>query len=124
MPSPLPPDETIRPPSRDVATLRISQRKSDLRACLFVGLLLAGVILRLSVVLIADNGWNAPWGGASDAHAYVLLAPNLAGGKWHTFAGHPMSPNHERPKRVSRFNYWEANATLNAQSDVAGAEYR
>lgn len=56
---------------------------------IFVALVVAGIAIRLSLVLVAGNKINAPWGGVGDAPAYVLLAHNLAAGKGYAYAGHP-----------------------------------
>jgi len=75
--------------SSAVASRSISQGKSVLRTYGFIALVMAGVLVRLLLVVIADNRLNAPWGGVGDAPAYVLLAQNLATGKGYAYAGHP-----------------------------------
>ncbi len=55
----------------------------------FIGLIVAGVVLRLLVVVLAGNRINAPWGGTGDAPAYVLLAHNIASGNGYAYAGYP-----------------------------------
>ncbi|HVB58248.1 MAG TPA: glycosyltransferase family 39 protein [Candidatus Acidoferrales bacterium] len=55
----------------------------------FVGLVLAGILLRLLVAIFAGNGMRTPWGGGGDTPAYVLLAQNLVTGKGFTYAGEP-----------------------------------
>jgi 4-amino-4-deoxy-L-arabinose transferase-like glycosyltransferase len=67
----------------------MSQGRKVLLTYGFLGLVLAGGIVRLLVVVVADDKLTAPWGGTGDAPAYVLLAQNLAAGKGYTYAGQP-----------------------------------
>jgi 4-amino-4-deoxy-L-arabinose transferase-like glycosyltransferase len=55
----------------------------------FVALIVAAVLLRLLVVVLAGDGVNAPWGGTGDAPSYVLLAHNIAAGRGYGYAGYP-----------------------------------
>jgi hypothetical protein len=54
-----------------------------------MAIVLAGVMLRLVVVILAGNGMRTPWGGGGDTPSYVLLAQNLLTGKGYAYAGMP-----------------------------------
>jgi 4-amino-4-deoxy-L-arabinose transferase-like glycosyltransferase len=77
------------PKSIAVAPGRTGRRRSPLMTRAFIGLMIAAILLRLVLVLMADNKLNAPWGGVGDAPAYLLLSQNLAAGKGYAYAGHP-----------------------------------
>lgn len=53
----------------------------------FFALVMTGILVRLLVILLADNHINPPWGGLGDAPAYFLLAHNIATGKGYAYAG-------------------------------------
>jgi len=54
---------------------------------LFTGVLLAGIFIRLLVVLIPGNGLQALWSGGGDAAAHLRLAHNIVDGE-----GYPQLP--------------------------------
>lgn len=85
-PSPTTPDFPQRAASMTVPPAVSRPRRSH--TYLFVALVVAGIAFRFSLVLLAGNTVNAPWGGVGDAPAYVLLAHNLAAGKGYAYAGH------------------------------------
>jgi len=55
----------------------------------FWGIVAAGILLRVLVVVYAGNGVSTHLSGGSDAPAYILLAHNLADGRGYTYAGYP-----------------------------------
>ncbi|HTS13032.1 MAG TPA: glycosyltransferase family 39 protein [Candidatus Limnocylindrales bacterium] len=81
----------IRSDSQSIAipTQESAKREGRPVVCIFAGLLVVGVLMRLFVVAAAGNRLNAPWGGGGDTSAYALLAHNLATGKGYGYAGHP-----------------------------------
>lgn len=56
---------------------------------LLTALVIAGVLLRVAVAILAGNGMRTPWGGGGDTPAYVLLAQNILSGKGYAYAGMP-----------------------------------
>ena len=55
----------------------------------FLGIVFAGFIFRVLIVVLAGGGMRTPWGGGGDTLAYVTLAQNLVAGKGYSYAGLP-----------------------------------
>jgi 4-amino-4-deoxy-L-arabinose transferase-like glycosyltransferase len=55
----------------------------------FVLLVSVGIVLWVTLWLVAGNGIGTPWRIGGDARFYVLLASNIAGGHGYTYAGIP-----------------------------------
>jgi 4-amino-4-deoxy-L-arabinose transferase-like glycosyltransferase len=67
----------------------LSSEKATLFTHGLLGALVAGIALRLLVVIVGGNGMRTPWGGGGDTSTYLLLAHNLLNGNGYTYAGVP-----------------------------------
>ena len=68
--------------------MRSPESLSDSRHT-WLALILAGVIARIAVVIIAGNHLRAPWSGGGDAPVYELLAQNLLSRRGFTYCWQP-----------------------------------
>jgi 4-amino-4-deoxy-L-arabinose transferase-like glycosyltransferase len=71
------------------AVARVKRRTSRKASYLFVGLVAAGLIVRVLFAALPGNAARTPWGGGGDTAAYLLLAHNLVEGKGYAYAGMP-----------------------------------
>src|SRR5579862_5594950 len=84
-----PPPQTSPEQAKKVASLGAENYHSAAASALFKATIVAGIFLRLIVVLIPGNKIQAPWSGGGDAHAYITLAQNIVSGQGYAYAGFP-----------------------------------
>ncbi len=81
--------ERMSQPAFTFSTWSKRSRKIVILSRAFPAVVIAGVALRILLVLFAGGGIRTPWGGGGDAPAYVTLARNLVAGKGYGYSGHP-----------------------------------